>query len=283
MTDISVIGLGLMGTALARTLHAAGHKLTVWNRSGAKMKAFEELGVACAPDFQNAVEVSDVVLICIDSYATAHGLLDGLDDPDRLKGKAVVHLTSGTPKEADTAAQRFKDAGASYLDGAILAGPDDIGTAEATLLLSGDTKAMERANARLNCLADGGVRYLGPTFGAAAALDLAWLMTRYCNFLAAAQGALICQSEGANLDEFIRLVPDNPGLQTYARVISDEGFDTFTASLRVWGEALQHICEQGRDAGINTEIPDFVAGLFGRAVDDGLGESNVMSLIKVLR
>ncbi|MEL7013570.1 MAG: NAD(P)-binding domain-containing protein, partial [Pseudomonadota bacterium] len=185
MTDVSVIGLGLMGAALAHTLHSAGQKLTVWNRSGAKMKAFEDLGVACASDFQSAVEASDIVLICIDSYATMHDLLDGLDRLDLFKGKTVVHLSSGTPKEADSAARRFHYAGASYLDGAILAGPDDIGTASATLLLSGDTSAMERAQEGLNHLSDGGVRYLGPTVGAASALDLAWLMTRYCNFLAA--------------------------------------------------------------------------------------------------
>jgi 3-hydroxyisobutyrate dehydrogenase-like beta-hydroxyacid dehydrogenase len=40
MSDISVLGLGLMGGALARALQQAGHKITVWpeNISGSTTK-----------------------------------------------------------------------------------------------------------------------------------------------------------------------------------------------------------------------------------------------------
>ena len=85
------------------------------------------------------------------------------------------------------------------------------------------------------------------------------------------------------MEEFIALVPHNPPLQRNAKVIQDESYDDFTASLRVWGEALEHIRQQGRDAGINTEIPDFIGGLFERAMAEGHAETNVMSLVKILR
>ena len=38
MSDISVIGLGPMGTALAKTLQASGHQVTVWNRTRKKIE-----------------------------------------------------------------------------------------------------------------------------------------------------------------------------------------------------------------------------------------------------
>ena len=60
-------------------------------------------------------------------------------------------------------------------------------------------------------------------------------------------------------------------------------FHECTATLQVWGAALQRIQQQGVDAGISTEIPDFVAGFFKKAVDAGYGEENVMALVKVLR
>ncbi len=55
MSDITVIGLGLMGAALARALQRAGHDLTVWNRSPAKMRPFIDDGVAGAPDVVSAI------------------------------------------------------------------------------------------------------------------------------------------------------------------------------------------------------------------------------------
>ena len=36
MSEVSVIGLGAMGSALVRALLRAGHRVTVWNRTSAK-------------------------------------------------------------------------------------------------------------------------------------------------------------------------------------------------------------------------------------------------------
>lgn len=282
MPDISVIGLGLMGTALARAIKRAGHDLVVWNRSPGKMEPFRKDGVSCAESFASAVEASPVILICIDNYTVTRALLEGVSARQMLSGKTVVQLSSSTPKEAADAADWAQMRGAFYLDGAILAGPSDIGTAAATILLSGDRTAYDRSRDLLECLGQDTVRYLGENVRAASALDLAWLMSRYGTFLAAIHSANICQSEGVGVEEFIALVPDNPSLQHHAQTIRDEGYDDFTASLRVWGEALHHIQQQGTDAGINTEIPDFIGGLFDRAVAAGLSETNVMSLKKIL-
>ena len=49
MSDISVLGLGSMGAALARALQRAGHRITVWNRSPEKMQPFVANGADGAP------------------------------------------------------------------------------------------------------------------------------------------------------------------------------------------------------------------------------------------
>jgi 3-hydroxyisobutyrate dehydrogenase-like beta-hydroxyacid dehydrogenase len=169
----------------------------------------------------------------------------------------------------------------TYLDGAILGGPDSIGTDDAQILLSGDAVAYERAGNLLDCLG-GTVRYLGPNVAAASALDLAWLTTSYGRFMAIIHAASICRSEHVGIEAFISLFPDQPTVQRYAKVIREKSFDECTATLQVWGAALQRIQQQGVDANINTEIPDFVAGFFKKAVDAGYGGQNVMSLFKVL-
>ena len=75
MSDITVIGLGLMGSALARAIQQAGHELTVWNRSPAKMQPFINDGVAGAPDVVSAITASPVILVCIDNYAVTNTIL----------------------------------------------------------------------------------------------------------------------------------------------------------------------------------------------------------------
>ena len=46
---------------------------------------------------------------------------------------------------------------------------------------------------------------------------------------------------------------------------------------------MKRIQQQGGDADINTDFPDYVASLFKKAINAGYGQENVMSLVKVLR
>ena len=281
MSDITVIGLGLMGSALARAIQRAGHDLTVWNRSPAKMQPFIDDNVVGAPDVVSAITASSVILICIDNYAVTNTMLRSDENAPLLAGRTVVQLSTGTPKEACEASEWMTARDVTYLDGAILGGPDGIGTDEAQILLSGDVAAHERAGHLLECLG-GAVRYLGPNVAAASALDLAWLTTRCGRFMTIIHAANICKSESVSIDDFISLFPDEPTIQSYAKVIHEESFHECTATLQVWGAALHRIQQQGVDANINTEIPDFVASFFKRAVNAGYGEQNVMSLFKIL-
>jgi len=281
MSDITVIGLGLMGAALARAIQRAGHDLTVWNRSPAKMQPFIDDGVAGAADVASAITASPVILICIDNYAVTDTMLQSDDIAPLLAGRTVVQLSTGTPNEAREASEWMTARGVAYLDGAILCSPTSIATDDAQILLSGDLAAHQRAGKLLECLG-GTVRYLGPNTGAASALDLAWLTTCYGRFMAIIHAANLCKSEGVGIDEFVSLFPDNPDIRGYAKVIHEESFDQCTATLQVWGAALQRIQQQGVDANINTEFPDLVASVFKKAVDAGYGAQNVMALVKVL-
>lgn len=282
MSDITVIGLGLMGAALARSIQRAGHDLTVWNRSPAKMQPFIDDGVAAAPDVVSAIKASPVILICIDNYAVTKAMLQSDEVTPLLAGRTVVQLSTGTPREASESAEWMKAHDVSYLDGAILGGANDIGTDTSLILLSGEEAAHECAGGLLECLG-GDVRYLGTNVRAASVLDLAWLCVPYGRFLALTHAACLCESEDVGVDVFATLFDEDSPIRQYANVIHSADFENGTAPLKVWGTALQCIRTQGEDAGINTDFPDLVSRLFKKAVDVGYGEGNVMALVKVLR
>src|SRR5258708_13054387 len=99
MSDISALGLGLMGSAVARSFVNAGHRLTVWHRSAAKTRPLVQLGASAAGSVPAAVTASPIVLICIDSYRTTRTLFDKPDVISLLPGRTIVHLTTATPTE----------------------------------------------------------------------------------------------------------------------------------------------------------------------------------------
>jgi 3-hydroxyisobutyrate dehydrogenase-like beta-hydroxyacid dehydrogenase len=281
MTEIACVGLGLMGSALARAMLTAGHQTTVWNRSLGKAEALVGLGAEAARSFAEALAASPITLICIDNYASTRALLETEGLAGHLVERTIVNLTTGTPGEAETLSAWVAAQGALYLDGAILCGPKEIGTKGGEVLFSGDALAWQTAEPLLTCLA-GKVRYVGQGVGDAAALDLAWLTMTYVKFIGVAHAARICGAQGIDLQAFIELVPADPYACKLARIIKDNTYDHPTATLQVWGEALARIQMHARDTCIPSDIPDFIAGYFQRAMGMGLGQQEAIAIYKTL-
>jgi 3-hydroxyisobutyrate dehydrogenase-like beta-hydroxyacid dehydrogenase len=100
MSELSVIGLGSMGSTLAKTLLSAGHTVTVWNRSQEKSELLVADGVETGVTVADAVEASPVILVCIDNYTTTRKIFSSDEVFSALAGRIVVQMSSGTPLEA---------------------------------------------------------------------------------------------------------------------------------------------------------------------------------------
>ena len=117
MSEVTVIGLGNMGSALARVLLENRLRVTVWNRSPEKATPLVEKGAVLVPDVATAVAASPIIIICVTNYAAANQILSesGAD----FAGKLLVQLTTGIPRDARTAEAWAHRHGADYLEGAI--------------------------------------------------------------------------------------------------------------------------------------------------------------------
>src|SRR5258706_3090773 len=282
MSEISSLGLGLMGSAVARSFVNAGRRLTVWNRSGAKAQPLIQLGANAAGSVRSAVAASPIVLICIDGYRTTQTLFDEPGVVRLLPGRIIVQLSTGSPSEAREAEAWFSARGALYLDGAILGGPATMGTSKCTVLVSGQREIFERCAPLLDALG-GGTRHIGERIGTAAAIDMAYLARQYGMYAGVAHGVLICESEAADLEVFASVFAENDTGRGMIDAVSKGAFSNPPATLSVWNAALRRLQEQARDAGINREVPDLVSGILNRAEAAGFGAEHIAAMVKVLR
>ena len=277
MGDITQIGLGLMGSALARALLAGGHQVTVWNRSAEKSVALVSSGACAATSVEDAVRASLIVMVCIDNYTSTLRLLEPIER--HLAGKTVIQLSTGSPRAARDSEKWFKDRGADYLDGAILAGPSDIGK-NALIVVAGAAATFALCEPFLAAVA-GDLRHVGTNIGAASALDLAWLSEYYGFFLGVIHGVRVCESEAVPLDQYAALADAGSRSQWLLNIIANGQFANPSATLAVWFAALRRIQEHAREAGLSCEIPDLAAAFFERAIAEGYSEEHVAALVKV--
>lgn len=283
MSEITLIGLGAMGSALGRALLENKFELTVWNRSEEKTKALENLGAKTVSSIEAAIDASPRILICITQYEASRALLDQPSILPRLADKTIVQLSTGTPSEVRKSSQWVNDQGANYLDGSIMVYPETIGKEAAQILVSGDENTFRDCQPFINSLG-GDVRYVGENITAAAALDLA-VLSRLCAITpGVVNGAHICESEGVPLTYYADLFPEGDRARSLALSIHHNNFtDNISASVNTAISCISAIKTHSEDLGINCELPKFGIDLYQRAVDAGLGDQDTASLIKVLR
>ncbi|MEV4248225.1 NAD(P)-binding domain-containing protein [Streptosporangium canum] len=282
---VTVIGLGLMGQALAGAFLKDGHPTTVWNRSPEKAEQLTTRGATLAGSVGDAVAASPLVLVCVSDYEAVRELLDPLGDV--LADRVVVNLTSGTSQQARDTAEWAARQGCAYIDGAILAIPPAIGTADAVVIYSGPRPAFDTHEPTLRSLGVG-TTYLGADHGLSSLYDVAMLGFMWSVLNGFLHGAALlgtAQVDAATVAPFL-----NQGIGTmagwmtaYADQIDAGKYPAVDSTIDTHLAAMEHLIQESESLGINAELPRFVKTLTDRAVAEGRGGDGYAAMIEQFR
>jgi 3-hydroxyisobutyrate dehydrogenase-like beta-hydroxyacid dehydrogenase len=203
---VGMIGLGMMGSAIARNILRAGFELTVSGRRS--RAALEELVLLGATEVASASEVarlSDVVLICVTGTPQVRdvlwgnaGLIEGAHS-----GLVVVDASTCDPCVADEATAALTLKGATFLDAPVNRTPKEAEQGRLNVLVGGDRDALEKVRPVFESYAET-VHYLGSA-------GSGYKAKLIHNFIAQANAAVLAEAMctaakvGLDLNEFINL------------------------------------------------------------------------------
>ncbi|WP_431897262.1 NAD(P)-dependent oxidoreductase [Nonomuraea sp. bgisy101] len=283
-TPVTVIGLGLMGQALAGAFLRDGYPTTVWNRTAAKADQLVAQGAKLADSVGDAVAAGPLVVVCVSDYAAARELLDPLGAV--LDGRVLVNLTSGTSQAARETAEWAARRGSAYLDGAIMAAPAAVG-ADAVILYSGPRSAFDLHAPALRSLG-AGTTYLGEDHGLSSLYDVAVLSLMWNILNGFLQGAALLGTAGVDAATFAPVAKTGIGtvadwLSGYARQIDDGTYPALDSTIDTHLAAMEHLVQESESLGVNAELPRFVKALADRAVAEGHGGDGYAAMIEQFR
>ncbi|GHC51016.1 NAD(P)-dependent oxidoreductase [Streptomyces flavofungini] len=283
-TTITVIGLGNLGQVLARTFLDQGHQVTVWNRSQDKADELVARGATLAASPAEAVAASDLIVVCVLDYTTVRDLLT--PTAAALAGRVVVNLTSGTPDPARELGAWVGKQGAAYVDGAVYAIPQTVGTPEAFVLYSGDAEAFARYRTLLETL--GSAVFVGTDAGLAPVYDVAVLSGMYGMFAGFFQTVAVGGSAGieaAKVTELLVrwLTEAIAALPGFAAEIDAGDYRTETSNLDINAVGLAHILAATKEQGVGVDLLAPLHALFERQVSQGHGAESMSRAIESLR
>jgi 3-hydroxyisobutyrate dehydrogenase-like beta-hydroxyacid dehydrogenase len=283
MSAISVIGLGVMGAALARTLIEHDCQVTVWNRTVEKAAPLVKAGATLAHSVSDAIAASPATIVCVKSHQQTRELL--ATEPDVLNGKTILEMSTGNASEVEALVAFLQSQGADFLIGMIAAYPTEIGDDEATILTAGPETIWTRYAPTIRILA-GKSGYVGARPGALAALFAAQYTVRQGFMFGLIYGALACQKAGVPLDVFAdeeMLLNDVRGyLDVFAATVPSDQYSDPPASMATYEAAFDDTLQTFNALGVRSEFPQLMHDLVHCGVEAGHGDKQLTALIKVL-
>ncbi|NIF31752.1 NAD(P)-dependent oxidoreductase [Enterobacter sp. Cy-643] len=284
MSNITVLGLGAMGSRMATRLLTAGHSVTVWNRTGQATEALASQGATVAPTPKSAVADAEFVIAMVrDDAASRRIWLD--EEQGALSGMAAaavaIESSTLTPGWVKTLGSQMQRHDIAFLEAPVSGSRVQVDSGQLAYLLGGDPFVVERCLPVLKAMGSAfhHVGELGE--GTLAKLATNALMAVQVTGLAEIIGFL--KRSGADANRVLSAMAGTsvwPAVAGYlsGSMLSENFAPQFPVELieKDLGYTLQEM-------GSSQLAPmiDAARGVFLHAIDEGLAESNMTSVIRL--
>ncbi|MYR62624.1 NAD(P)-binding domain-containing protein [Streptomyces sp. SID625] len=225
---IAFLGLGSMGTPMARRLLAAGHPLTVWNRTAARAAPLAAEGARAAEGPADAVRDADVVITMLTGPDALAEVADAVL-PALPAGAHWVEMSTVGPDAVHALAARL-DGRARLVDAPVMGSTDRAAEGRLGILAGGDSAGVEHVLSHL-----GSVTRTGPS-GTGAALKLVLNTAAIGGVALVAEALRLADALGLDEDTARRALATGPLGGAVARAFSADA--RFTTALAVKDLAL---------------------------------------------
>jgi 3-hydroxyisobutyrate dehydrogenase len=283
---VALIGLGLMGSGMARRLLAAGFPLAVYNRTASRVAPLAAEGAQAATSPREAAAGAAVAISMVADDAAARavwlgerGALDGL-----ARGSVIVECSTVTPSWIDELARAAAAKGCEVLDAPVTGSRTHAASGELLFLVGGSPAALETARPVLATMARG-IVHVGARGGGA-------LLKLVNNFLCGVQAASLAEALGvierSGLDRAQALevlttgAPGSPLVKTLsARMTAGDYTPHFL--LRLMAKDMSYALAEGRRYDVSLSTAAAALKLFEQAITAGHGEQDFSAVVEPLR
>ena len=282
--EVSFIGTGLMGTPMAERLIAAGHRVTVFNRTREKALPLQEKGAVVAASASEAIAASPVsILMLRDAGAIRDLLFEGGSLPD-LSGRTIIQMSTIAPGESATLEDGVVQARGEYLEAPVLGSTPQARDGQLLVFVGGSQAAFDRWADLLRVFGPEVVRV--GAVGQAAALKLA--LNQIIPALAATFSLSLgmVRRHGIDIELFLRILRQStfyaPSFDRKLPQMLSRDFSNTNFPAELMLKDLHLIRDEAASLGLRLDGLDGIIGLVLRTVESGHGRDDYSSLYEVV-
>lgn len=287
MAILGFVGLGTMGSRLARRLLDAGHTVHGYNRSAGKARALEGAGLKLAATPRAAADGADAVFSMVSDDAALRavalgddGILAGL-----RRGAVFVEMSTVSPAITRELGDAVAARGASMLDAPMSGSAISVEQGVASIMVGGEAAALERVRAYLAVMGPQGITHVGP-LGLAKTMKIAANLGLATQMLAFAEAVLLAEKAGipreTAMEALFRSVIASPMVKYRGPFIAGKMPRDAWFPVPMMQKDLQLALDQAHALGVTLPTTALAQQWLTMARALGLGERDFATLFDVL-
>jgi 2-hydroxy-3-oxopropionate reductase len=282
---LGFIGLGNMGSEMARHLLAAGHTLATYARGERSRAHAGRLGLKLLASPVEVARASEVVFTMVTAGSDVESVALGPDGIVHGAARGLIHVDMSTisPTIARDVAERLGERGVAMLDAPVSGGVAGAKAASLTFFVGGEKTVFERTRPLLECMGKT-IFHMGPP-GTGQVTKLANQIAQLACLQGAAEALLFAREQGADAGKVREAVMTGLGASRMLDVLGKKMVERdFAAGIVA---ALHHkdigvALELAHDAGLPMPVTAQVMQQLNALMGSGFGEQDTSSLLLVL-
>lgn len=280
---VGIVGLGIMGSAMAANLLRAGFQVIGYDQAAACRKRHRRAGGIVAANAASAAASADVL---VTSLPSPDALLQvAREIAVKRHARLVVIETSTLPIPVKQAARKhLATAGITLLDCPLSGTGAQARTKDLVVYASGNRAAFERVTAVLNGFSRGHY-FIGP-FGSGSKMKFVANLLVAIHNVAAAEAVVLARKSGLNAALAVAVLGDGAGasrmLQVRGPMMARRSYADATMKVEVWQKDMQIIAEFLRR--LKSPAPLFSAtkAIYNEAMKSGYAKADTAAVCAVL-
>jgi 3-hydroxyisobutyrate dehydrogenase-like beta-hydroxyacid dehydrogenase len=280
---IALLGIGIMGHAIAERLLEEGHPLTVWNRTASKLQDLEAGGARRAATPAEAVRDARIILSCLtDAAATESVVFGERGIVHGVQPGAVVLDVATIPVDATRhfAARLRETNGSEWIDGPVSGGPGAARTGSLVMFCGGPTHALELIEPVVRSLTRS-CTYMGAS-GAGQATKLCNQLIVSTTILAIAEAIALAESAGLEAQRLPQVLAggyaDSLPLKIFGPRMATRQLEPRISEVATMRKDVKALLEMSAGLPVRLRLAKSVEEIYDLAVEHGLAHEDLSVL-----
>lgn len=278
--NVAVLGIGVLGRAVAERLQATGHRVTVYNRTKAKTEPLQSLGINVATSAAQAITQADCTLLFLADAAAIRSVVSSADGRASIAGRTLIQMGTIGPSESRAFQKAVAEFGGEYFEAPVLGSIAEAQAGTLLLMVGGTQGQLERWGPVLRSLGRT-PRLVGPV-GQAAALKLALNQLIAAEIAAFSLSLGLVQRAGISVDLFLSVLKESalfaPAFEKKLPRLQQRHYDQPNFSTIHLLKDVNLVLSEAKENGLGTSALDGIRVVLEGAIAQGYGAADYSAL-----